>query len=547
MKIKLRTLNYEKIVDKIQENCVFEIDIKQFLQDTIKGNYKIKKKQFGVLVVNVLILAIPIEELISDAFPQAKLIFRLIETPFDELYAITNIIKVIEEEVTSYNKYIQSKKYIKTDEEDIEVEVEPELFFDVVKEATIAAMKSENLKHELVSNQMKRIYDTSEFIKYTDKTYVLAILNYLIANNNSNDFIKVNFKKIRLSSLFADYFSEDEARLVLQQEMNVYVESHDCKLDTYKLKNNLNVNELDQHLGINVIHNIISDHNRCRIVNITSTNNKLLDIYNITKMIDEVAKDEAIDNAVFIIEDMLIEFDKVANYLVQTISTDITKNNYIDALEIELNKYVSNYKVKFKKPELYQPINIFDTKDIDLTMKSSIKRLQLILNNDKVKVSHNAIKHIIPFYESDLKDRYIIEFTQRLQDTSYTQRFIEIQLDSLLSTEDYLQSISKEVAFDHCLFIDKIIGEFDYKHLIKITEKLFVIQIISTKEPYLKLKVCVNCGEGIFLECKLGKEIDVKLIDSQAKLGSTRELQTERVIKNELKKQYASISYLLNI
>lgn len=535
---------FEKISNGIDINS--KVNYKQMLVDIFKRNYKINQKQFAKFVIYVSLLITPLEEIVSYVYPPANIFVKLILSPLDEVFLIDRIIKIISLEIDSYEKYVEKNKYSETTLNEVEeISVKAEDLLNAIKEFSPLTKKESAQNYELVSNKMQRVREVSEYISYSTDTYKEVILNYLINNQRDKEYIKVNYKKLSSQCIFSSYFNEEDARRVIQNEMEMYIDSHPSKLDTYHLKSDvhmtgsyLKLNYPSQH-KINII-------NKCCIVNVEITNDLLADTFLLIDTIEDIIINENISNIIILMGSLLIEIDKVDNYNVQIISSEISDVILIDQLEKEIKAKLSKYNKKLAMPSVIDTSNVFTEKNIELSVTTAIERLSLFENIENVTITHNELKHIIPFYNAQNKNEFIMELINQVNESSYTAKDVNLRLDNKVNLDNYLSNVKRQVAFETIMISDTIEGKFDFSHICEIMNKLYALQLTVSGASFLNLIAVINCGQGVFLEARIGKKISTKLIDSDAVLGTELEIKLEKIIKDELSNQAKAISVLLS-
>lgn len=545
-KINTKTLErvFEKIVKEIELDS--NVDIKQMLIDIFKMNYKINQKQFAKFICCIALLVVPIEELLEDLIPFGKTIFKLVTTPVDEVLLVGTIASIISNETTSYNKYVEKKKYESEHlAEEEKIEVKPEELLKTIKEFSPLSRPEVEEKYELVSNRMQRVKEVSEYICYSNEVYTESILNYLKNNGADEDYIKINYKKLCSQCIFTGFFIEEEARKVVQNEMSAYIETHPNKLDTYRLKSEVVTPEsyLEMKYEKKCQANII---NNCCIITVESTGDVLVDTILLINTVDQIIANDQVSNIIVLIGSLLIEIDKVDNFNVQIISSEISELKLVDHLEKELKVVMSKYAKKFSLPAVRDTKQVLNEKNIELSVAAGIERLSFFPNITDLTVSHNELKHIIPFYNSQNKTEYIMEIVKHIKDSSYTSKHVCLKLEKKVNIDSYLSEGNRQVAFETIMVSDTISGNFDFSHICNVMNKLYALQITVLGAMFINLVVVINCGQGVFLEARIGKNTTTKLIDSNAILGHELETKLEKIIKDELNSQAKAISFLLN-
>ncbi len=547
-RFKTNILSLDKTFEKISNGVDInsKVDYKQMLIDIFKRNYKINQKQFAKVLACIVLLTIPLEEVVSSAYPPAGIFVKLILTPIDEMILIAAIAKIISEEVDSYEKYVEKKKYSEVALDEIEeINIKAVDLLNAIKEYSPLAKKETTEKYELVSNKMQRVKEVSEYISYSTETYKEVILRYLIDNNAEEEYIKINYKKLSNQSLFSSYFNEEDARRVIQNEMEVYVESHPSKLDTYRLKANIHMPEDYLKVKYSNQHKI-TVINKCCIVNVEITNDLLVDTFLITNSLNQIIKEKNISNIIILMGSLLIEIDKVDNYNVQIISAEISDVLLVDELEKEIKAEVSKYNKKLPIPSVLDTNNVFTEKNTDLSVNAALERLSLFGGIENLTITHSELKYIIPFYNAQNKNELIMELIKQVDESSYTAKNINLQVDKKTNIDTYLSSVKRQVAFETIMISDTIEGSFDFSHICVVMNKLYALQVTVSGASFINLIIVINCGQGVFLEARIGKKISTKLIDSDAILGTELETKLEKIIKSELGNQAKSIAFLLN-
>lgn len=545
--VQLNVIDFGKIAKLFEEEGDFDINIKQFLQDVIKLNYKIDKKNFMKISICIVLLIMPVEEIISLFVPRASILFKTFKTPLDEIVIVRYIISIITDEMKSYQKYIESKKYNPAIiNDDDYLEINPAELWNTLKEYSPISKVENEMKYELVPNSMKRIKEVEEFIEYNDLLYRDQILKYLDRNGAREKYVRINYKKLKADSLFSECFIEAEARRVCQEQMEAYIVDYDGnKMDTYKLKENIVLVDMSDLEGDKFQYQK-EYTNDCCIIEIKNWCNQLETILSCLKIIKQEINNETISNIVVILGDLLIEIDQFNNYQVQVICKNIRQLKYASRLEAELSRTLKTYSKIAIIPPSFNSDKLFESTPIDISIKSGIERLMLTLDKKEIEFSNSDIKHIVPFYDGNLKNQYIKALTKSLEGAVYQKSNFKVVLSGSVDLNTYLNTCQKDISFETILVTDTITGNFDFEHFIKILNKLYALQLTILGASFLKLHVIINCGDQVILENIIGKTITTKLIDSSGKFENNLEYKLESLINSEMRNQAKAISYLIN-
>lgn len=539
---KLNVSAVDKVAKKIGnqfDNQDFEI--KQFILDTISGNYKLDRKTKQNFIIYIGLLVIPIEDIIGAVVPRLKPIYSFISTPLDEVAIISKLVMIIKDEYVKYNKFISRDSYVKTEFTDIKtIDININSYFELLKSVMNIEFTKKETSTDLVTNEMRKIYEPSTIFQYTDDDYKYLIIEYLIANNKGEKGVKIDYKEISRNVIFKTYFDIDQCQRVVQNEMSGIIDKNGIEeLHTYRLSHPMQI-ERNYYTKSKVqTETIVENSNIQYLDNSTVIEyNEKLTVQLIAKLINLVTvlnyNDKQNISAV-INKDIIIEFGN--NSKVQVISRNIECLKLAIEIENELNYVLSHSKLKKTKGVLTKKTKeslvkkkITDEQIIELSIIAFINRIISDEDGKEIEIKISDLRYFIPFYNKKNLTRYL----HLLEDSEHCVR-VSDKVIVMKSKQVKFTLNPESISFETLFFNRDCIGNYDYKHLIEIAQTNFVIQSIYSECSDLDVNLFMSCGNKIYIGVHIGKQATVKLIDLEMNLGNEKGYNIEQLLTDELK------------
>lgn len=550
---KINLSIFDKAINKINSEWKSpELNLKQFMLDTLAGNYKVDKKTKQNFVIYIGLLVIPIEDIIGAVAPRLKVIYSFISTPLDEAAIIGKIIMMINEELIKYTKFVNSKNYKQSEFSDIKA-------FDISLEAIFEQLKTvikpnpiiNETSAGIVTNDMHKIYEPQIYFQYTNEDYKYVIIEYLIANNGEAAPVKIDYKDISKNVIFKQGFDIASCERIVQNEMSHIIDKKGIEqLHTYRLSHPMYI-EHNYLLSKNKVRNeSIIDSSNIKYIenNVIIEYHQPITVELIAKLINAVENlsTEAIDNiSVIINNDIIIGFNLDSTIKVQAISKNIECLKLAQVIEQELRATFTQSKIKVSKVSLpkltKQSLTKKKINDSDITklaIDAFCNRILSNQENQEIEIKISDLRYFIPFYDKNNLTNYL----HLLEASESCIRVSEKVI--VMKSNKIKYSINPEsVSFETLFYKRDCFGNYDYKHLIEITQINYVIQSIYNECPALDVNMFITCGNSIYIGVHIGKKPQVKIIDMEMKLGKTKH-NIEKQLNDELKQNSRALDIL---
>lgn len=551
---KLNLNFFDKAISKISSEWnKQDLNIKQFAIDTFSGNYKVDKKTKQNLIIYISLLVIPIEEIIGAIAPRLKTVYSFVSTPLDEAALIGKIIMIINAEYNKYIKFKASKNYEPAKFSDIQtLDINLDLVFEQLKTVIKMNPTKEQTSTKLITNNMHQIYEPDAIFKYTDEDYKHVIIEYLIANDGSNNPVKIDYKAISKNVIFKKGFDIPSCERVVQNQMKDIINKNGIEqLHTYRLTNPMYTayNYLKSKTSTNT--NTFTENTHVEYIENSAIikYNQEITVELIAKIINTVGNvnlDEFESITVLINDDIIIGFTKNNPVKVQAISKNIECLKLAVEIEKEISSVVAYTKIKRTKvslsklnkqsPALKQVANYDNLK---LSVEAFTKRIISDPETQEIELNINDLRYFIPLYDKNNLTNYLHLLEASEACPRISDKVIVMKTNKVESTLN-----PSSVSFETLFYTRACYGNYDYYHLVEITQIIYVLQSLYSECDSLDINMLIDCGNKIYISVHIGTKSHIKLIDMGMKLRIEKQYSIVKQLNYELKKNIKALDIL---
>lgn len=523
--------NINKYVEVLEHKINLKgIDIRQYIADILLRNFKIEKAPFAKIVIGMAILIAPSDELFKSIIPVPSDIE--ISKYLDKNKAIQLIASVATAESERYRQFVSSKEYKPASMSELKtVTVDTYSYQNTLKECIEqSAISVQNIDEITVMKPLETLFE------YTSKDYEHLLTQYFLKASKLNKYKHIDYKHLKKQCVLPQVFNIQICKQVLAQMLDDEV-LLECTVNNGDLKYMLKSTNIQY---ANKLH-------RCANYQENNTykyelKDERLTIADLNDIIDTAIKttdnNGRYDYLQFEFEKFVVTINCHDYRQIDVRSKEFSYFLAAKQVENQLIKKLKKsnpIKVSFKKK---QTLNLYAEGLEGRKVEIGLQHLELLTKGTKIKLKSNQFMKLMPLYDKQKKLKYLDILHHDEACIRYDANDLLICSKNKVNINQRIKDMSCNLSFDYIGLAFNLEGDFDPMHYIHLLDKLFIVQVLQSKNPNFNYVVEVDVSKGVKIVVELfTEETKVEVIDANVELGYELETKIKSELIKQLKKQ----------